>query len=53
MERFTTTPDKLPTIEDYRILLGEVCRKEGIDLNTARDKYGRKTYGEWKQILGK
>lgn len=43
--------DCLPTVRDYRALLDEVCEKEGIRINEARNKYGRYTYAEWDKLL--
>ncbi len=43
--------DVLPTCLDYAALLDKICKKEKINRDDARTKYGRKTYKEWNQIL--
>jgi hypothetical protein len=40
-----------PTCMDYSNLLCYAQRKFGIDRDTARDRYGGYTYGQWKILL--
>lgn len=41
----------LPNIQDYRHFLESAVKKFNIDINTARNLYGKYTYKQWIQLL--
>jgi len=44
--------DLLPTCTDYSFFLDKAVEKLKITKDEARDKYGKFTYGQWKDLLG-
>jgi hypothetical protein len=43
--------DFLPTISEYSFFLDKAQEKFKITRNEARDKYGKFTHGQWKELL--
>lgn len=43
--------DFLPTITEYSYFLDKAESKFNITRNEARDKYGKFTHGQWKELL--
>lgn len=43
--------DFLPTITDYSYFLDKAERKLKMTRDELRDKYGKLTYGQWKELL--
>lgn len=43
--------DFLPTISEYSFFLDKAQSKLGITRNEARDRYGKFTHGQWKELL--
>ena len=43
----------LPPSGLYAKLLDEICEKEGIDSNKAREKYGQYSIEQWEKLLGR
>jgi len=43
--------DFLPTISTYSYFLDEAEKRFKITRDEARDKYGKFTYGQWKELL--
>jgi len=43
--------DMLPTITEYSHFLDEAQKRLKITRDEARDKYGRYTHGQWKELL--
>lgn len=41
----------LPPVSVYGLCLDDICKREEIDRETARDKYGLLTWGQWKELL--
>lgn len=45
-KRLKTHPDTLPTILDYKEFLAIICKRNNLDRDEARKKYGQFTYGQ-------
>lgn len=43
--------DFLPTITEYSHFLDEAEKRLKISRDEARDKYGKYTHGQWKELL--
>lgn len=43
--------DFLPTINEYSYFLDEAQKKLNITRDEARNKYGKYTHGQWKELL--
>ena len=43
--------DTIPTVMDYKNYLDKICKKQGITIDEARDKYGKFTYNQWRTLL--
>lgn len=44
--------DLLPTCSEYSYFLDKAEKKFKISRDEARDKYGKYTCGQWKELLG-
>ena len=43
--------DFLPTISEYSYFLDEAQKRLNITRDEARNKYGKYTHGQWKELL--
>ena len=47
----TLDDNKLPPVSVYGLCLDEICKCDEIDRETARNKYGLLTWGQWKELI--
>lgn len=50
-KRIKQYPNLLPTVLDYSNFLKQICKKEKINMEQARNKYGQFDYKQLSEIL--